>query len=204
MRCETLRKWISDDLDGVLRGKRKARLERHLRECAGCRAYREDLARLQAGAEGLAEPGLNPQAWADFSRRLERKLAGSGTPARRREKAPVLIRSKRAWAAASFLVLVVIGAYFALRRPAGFEEPGFASFEDSVAQVFGEIGSNPDLENTFNREILASIEEAVRPALDEIPVPFGDNPLFWEGLSEGELSYIETELQKERGQGGLP
>jgi hypothetical protein len=204
MRCETSKKWISDDLDGVLSGERTARLERHLRVCAACRAYRDDVTRLQEGAEGLADPGLAPDAWLHFSRRLERKLAASAAPREAREKVPFFFRSKWAWAGASFLVLAFIGTYLVVVRPRGVQEPAFVSFEDSVAQVFGEIASNPDLENSFNQEILASIDEAVRPADEETPVSFGDNPLFWEGLSEGELSYIESELRKEQGHGGLP
>jgi hypothetical protein len=159
---------------------------------------------LQEGGRGLADPGLTSSDWADFGRRLERRLAASTTPGEAGQKAPFLVRSKWAWAGASLIVLAFIGTYLAVIRPRGVQEPVLVSFEDSVIQVLGEVGSNPGLENSFNREVVASIEEAVRPAEEEAPVSFGDNPMFWESLSEGELAYIESELRKEQGHGGLP
>jgi len=202
MRCETWERWISDALDGELSGERAARLERHLRDCPGCRAYRESLTHLQADAGGLADPGLTPGDWADFSRRLESKLHGSLIPGSAPQRAPLFFRRKWAWAGASFLVLAFIGTYLAVLRPRGVQEPVFVSFEDSVARVLGEIASNPDLENSFDQEIMASIAEAVRPPEDEVPVAFEDNPLFWESLSDGELAYIESALRSEQGHGG--
>jgi len=202
MRCETWKKWVSDALDGELAGERTVRLDRHLKDCAGCRAYRESLTRLQADAEGLADPGLAPGDWADFSRRLESRLGGSVPSREVPQRAPFFFRRKWVWAGASFLVLAFIGTYFAVLRPRGVREPMFVSIEDSVARVFGEIGSNSELENAFNQEIMASIAEAVRPPEDEAPVAFDDNPLFWEGLSDRELAYIESALRKERDHGG--
>lgn len=102
------------------------------------------------------------------------------------------------------LVLAFMAAYFAVLRPRDVREPIFVSLEDSVARVFGEIGSNPDLESSFDQEIVASIAEAVRAPEEEAPVAFDDNPMFWEGLSDGELAYIESALRKEQGHGGSP
>ena len=202
MRCETWKKWVSDALDGELAGERTVRLDRHLKDCAGCRAYRESLTRLRAGAEGLADPGLAPGDWADLSRRLESRLRESVPPREVPQGRAFFFRRKWAWAGASFLVLAFIGTYVAVLRPRGAQEPVFVSIEDSVARIFGEIGSNPELENSFDREIVASIAEAVRPPEDEFPVIFEDNPLFWESLSDGELAYIESALRKERDHGG--
>ena len=202
MRCETCKRSISDALDGELSGKRRGRLERHLKACSGCRAYGESLARLQAGAEGLADPGLAPGDWANFSRRLVSRLRAAVPPREVRDRPPFFIRRKWAWAGASLLILASIGTYFAILRPRGVREPVFVSIEDSVARVFGEIGSNPELENSFDQVITASIVEAVRQPEDEFPVAFDDNPLFWEGLSDGELAYIESALRREHGHGG--
>jgi anti-sigma factor RsiW len=202
MRCERAKRRISDALDGALAGHRTVRLERHVRGCAACRAYRDALTRLQAGMKGLADPGLAPGAWEAFGRRLESRLAVPALSPVEGRRAPLFFRRKWAWAGASFLVLAFIGTYLAVLRPRGAHEPVFISLEDSLARVFGEIGSNSDLENSFNQQIVASIVEAVRPGDDEAPVTFGDNPLFWEGLSDGELAYIESELRKEQGHGG--
>ena len=202
MRCETSKRMISDALDGALSRRRAVRLERHLKDCAACRAYREDVALLDQSAEGLADPGLTPSDWAKWGRGLETKLSAAARGSAPGH-IPVSFRPRWAWAGVSFAVLALIVTYFAILRPRGGQEVVFVSFEDSDAQVLGEIGANPDLENSFNRKILASIDEAVRAADEEPPPTFGDNPLFWEGLSERELSYIESALRQEVGRGGL-
>lgn len=205
MRCETSKRMISDALDGALSGRRAARLEHHLSGCAGCRAYREDAVLIQESAGGLADPRLALDAWRDFGRRLEARLgAASGAatePAR--TDLPVFFRWKWAWAGAAFAVLAFAVTYLAIVRTRTAAEPGLVPFEDSLARVLGEAGENSALENSFNQEILASIDEAVRPAGAEAQVSFGDNPLFWEALSEGELSYIESALRQEKGLGGV-
>jgi len=200
MRCEAAKRRISDALDGALGAGRSDRLERHLRGCPACRAYRQGLTRIQAGAAGLADPGLAPADWADFGRRLEGRLARE-TAKHAPPGLPALW--KWAWTGAGLAVLVFALVYLAVLRPRTVAWPVPLSFEDSVAQIMGEIGGNQDLAGAFDREIVASITEAARPESEEAPVPFGDNPLFWEGLTDGEIGYINAELEKELGHGGL-
>jgi len=212
MSCETWKKRISDAQDGALSGKRAVRLEQHLKGCVSCRAYRDDLARLGKGARKLAEPGLAPAEWEDFSRRLGSRLAAaSSEPAVRgddeRGKARVRPHLPVFWtwprAAVGFLFLALVITYFAVLRPRPGQEPVSVSFEDSFAQVIREIGTDPELERSFNREIVASINEAAEGQSETGAVRFDDNPLFWEGMSEEDLRFIESELRKEHGQGGL-
>jgi predicted anti-sigma-YlaC factor YlaD len=200
MRCETAERWISDALDGALGEARAARLDRHLRSCPGCRAYRESLSRIQGGAAGLADPGLTPEEWAALHGRLAGRLAREGA-GRSRPLLPVFW--KAAWAGAGLLALVLGLIYLAGLRPPIPAGPLPLSFEDSVAQIMGEVGANPDLAGAFSREIAASIAEAVQPAGGEEVVSFGDNPFFWESLTDGEVGYINAELEKELGHGGL-
>jgi anti-sigma factor RsiW len=205
MRCETSKRMISDALDGVLSGRRAVRLERHLAGCAACRAYRQDAALIQESAGGLADPRLAPAAWGDFGRRLEARLAAASVaaPEPARTGLPVFFRWKWAWAAAAFAVLAFTVTYLGIVRTRTAAEPALVPFEDSLARVLGEAGESPALENSFNEEILASIDETVRSEGTEAPVSFGDNPLFWEALSEGELSYIESALRQEKSLGGV-
>jgi hypothetical protein len=214
MRCGTWEKWISDARDGSLTGKRAVRLERHLQDCASCRAYRNDLARVEKRAKDLADPGLAPGEWAEFSRRLEARLAtfsasrgAGGHQVDGHQDRRVVLGPTPIWtrlqAGVSYLVLAFLVTYLLVFRPRGVQEPAVVAFEDSLAQVISEIGSNPDLEGAFNQEILASIDEVVRPADVEVSVAFDDNPIFWEGVSEEDLRFIESELRKEHGHGGL-
>lgn len=214
MSCGTWKKRISDAQDGALSGKQAVRLERHLRQCVSCRTYRDDLARLGKGAKDLADPGLAPGEWEDFGRRLDSRLAASVPPreaggGRDDEQGDVRVRARLpvfwTWARAGvgFLILAFVVTYFAVLRPRRGQEPVFLSFEDSVAQVIGEIGPDPELESSFNRQIVVSISEAAGDESETSAVRFDDNPMFWEGMSEEDLRFIESELRKEQGHGGL-
>lgn len=200
MRCGTAKRRISDALDGALGEGPAARLERHLRGCPGCRAYHQGMSRIQAEAAGLADPGLAPEDWAALSQRLEGRLAREGM-GRSRPLRPAYW--KAAWAGVGLLALLFALAYLAGLRPRTAIVPVPLSFEDSVARVMGEVGANPDLAGAFAREIAASIAEAVQPEGGEETVSFGDNPFLWEALTDGEVGYINAELEKELGRGGL-
>jgi hypothetical protein len=196
---------ISDSLGGALSEAWTAGLDRHLTGCASCRAYRREAALIQENAGGVADPCLGPEAWADFGRRLDAKLASTAAPspgALGRDRA-VLRRPKWAMAATAFVALAFVVFYFAVLRHRTGAEPGFVPFEDSLAQVLGEVGASPGLESSLNQAIMASIAEAVQPAGEDVPISFGDNPLFWESLTEGELVDIESALAREKGLGGV-
>ena len=57
MRCRKAQEYISRSVDGGLSERESARLERHLAACGECRALREDLRKIVAGAAGLDDPG---------------------------------------------------------------------------------------------------------------------------------------------------
>jgi predicted anti-sigma-YlaC factor YlaD len=200
MRCEKAKRRISDALDGALDEGQAARLEGHLQACPGCRAYRQGLLRIQGSAAGLADPGLAQEKWAELGRSLQGRLAREGAGEARPVRSGF---SRLAWSGAALLALVFVLAYFAghrLRTEAG---PMPLSFEDSVAEVLGEVAASPELASAFAGEITASIAEAVQPEGGEEIVPFGDNTFFWEGLTDGEVGSLNAELEKELGLGGL-
>jgi hypothetical protein len=193
MRCETMRKRLSDLLDGALAPKERGRLEAHLRDCPACRAYRADLVRLQAGPT----VDLSPEYWAGFERRLASKL-DSVEAGRRPAGAPGFPRRRLAWAAAGFLVLAAAGTYFALIRPgAGTIETAWVAYEDPLAPLLQDAETDPEFGSLVNREILASIGDMTPVLETETYVPAADDPLFWEGLSDAELEFIAAELRAE-------
>jgi hypothetical protein len=201
MRCEKARKWVSDSRDGTLEPGRAVRLERHLQACHACRSYRDDVARIEETVATTSVPEPGPEYWRDFDRRLEARL-GAAALAPSRGKAVVHVRWKWAWAGASFIVLAFVGTYLAVLRPTRVQGPVALSAEEILTQVFGEIGSDQELEASFNREILASIRETVAVRPEDAFLRFDDNPFVWEGMSEEELRFIEAELKKETGHGG--
>ena len=200
MRCETVRKRASDDRDGALATRIKARFETHLRDCPACWAYRADLVRLQTDIEPAAD--RSPEYWAGFERRLASKL-DAVEPGRRPVDAPGFPRRRLAWAAAGFLVLAAAGTYFALIRPGnGTGETAWVAYEDPLAPLLLEAEADPEFGNLFNREILASIGDLTPDREAEAAIPPADDPLFWEGLSDIELELIAADLKKETGLGG--
>jgi predicted anti-sigma-YlaC factor YlaD len=199
MRCETIKKWLSDDLDGALSPQKKARLVIHLQECLVCRGYRADLTRLQAEAPLAAD--RSPESWTAFERRLESKLA-IVEPVMEANRTPLFTGRRWAWAAAGFLVMAAVGIYFAVNRPAGTLEMAWVPYEDSLARILQEAEADPEVENTVNRELLASITDVTPNPEEDYAAPLAADPLFWEGLSEEELEYIAVELEKETGNGG--
>ncbi len=200
MRCETIKKWLSDDQDGALAPKRKARLEAHLRDCRDCRGYRADLTRLQAGTPPAAD--RSPDYWASFERKLGSRLA-IVEYGRKPARAPFSAGRRWAWATAGFLVVAAVGiVYFAVNRPGGTLETAWVPYEDRLARLLQEAEADPEVENLFNRELLASIADAAPDAEDDYAVPIAADPLFWEGLSEEELQYIAVELERDTGNGG--
>lgn len=199
MKCEKMKKRLSDDFDGALAPAKKARLEVHLRGCPDCRAYRAGLARLQSGAAQAAD--RSPEYWSGFEERLGSKLAGI-EPGRRTVRVPFSARRRWAWAAAGFLAIAAAGTYFVVGRAAGTVETAWVPYEDSLAPLLQAAEANPELGSLVNREILASIGELTPVPEKDLAVPPADDPLFWEGLSEDELRYIASELERETGRGG--
>ena len=199
MSCEMMRRRLSDDLDGALSPRRKARLEAHLRDCPGCRAYRADIVRFQAGSASAAD--RSPEYWAAFEKRLEARL-DSVEPGRKAVGVPFFTGRKWAYAAAGFLLLAAVGTYLAVSRPGGPLETAWVNYEDSLAPLLQEAEANPEFGNLVNRQILGSLEDMTPAAEKDSAAPFADDPLFWEGLSEEELEYIAVELEKETGHGG--
>ncbi|MCX6570271.1 MAG: zf-HC2 domain-containing protein [Candidatus Aminicenantes bacterium] len=194
-----MKKRLSDDFDGALTPAKKARLEVHLRGCPGCRAYRAGLVRLQSGAARAAD--RSPEYWSGFEERLGSKLAGI-EPGRRTVCVPFSARRRWAWAAAGFLAVAAAGTYFVVGRAAGNVETAWVPYEDSLAPLLQAAEANPELGSLVNREILASIEELTLVPEKDLAVPPAEDPLFWEGLSEDELRYIASELERETGRGG--
>jgi hypothetical protein len=187
----------SDDLDGALAPRAKEALSLHFASCPACRAYRESLLKLQAGALDLNSAAERPDAdWADFGARLEARIDA--------ERPPVLSQTQRParrvwlWSGAGLAAAGTLAAYLLVLRPADVRPGPFVfSFEETVASILDEIGDDAELERSFAGALQASIEDAVGASEAAYGAP-SDNPLFWEGLSDDDLSRIESGLQKEK------
>jgi len=198
MRCQTARKRISDELDGALRPGRKPGVEAHLRTCRACRAYREDLERIQTETKLPEAPA---GTWAALERDLDARLSGE-VAGRKRVEVPFAARRRWAWAGAAALVLAGISLWYALPRPEPVLTEAWLLYEDILDPIMNAAEASPELAGRLDQEVRASIEE-MSPAQDpEVLLLPAADPLFWEGLSDDELRALVSALEKESGLGG--
>ncbi len=104
MKCEHYQRLISDDIDGALAGRDRRKLQSHLDSCSACRAYRIDLAHIQAES-GLVKAGtVDPDYLERFAITIETKL--------RQEKqitGGTLLKWRWAWVFAPLALALVLG-----------------------------------------------------------------------------------------------
>ena len=121
----------------------------------------------------------------------------SSTQPEGERSSPTFIRWKWAWAglASVFIIGVMIFLYLSQDRVP--QEVYIFSFENSLAQIYKEIGSDAELEDLFNSVILASIDESLEDLEGAILPEFYENPLLWDNPTEEEMKFLESELKKE-------
>ena len=186
MACRKYERWISDEMDGRLSDKKRAALRGHLEKCEGCRSYKENLRLLQAEAWKSRDAAV-PAGFMDaLGRRLEEGLR-SGPVAGSEKAAPLAWRWKWAWAGTAVFVLAA-GAILLL-GPKTPSDLWPASYEDSLARIYGEIGEDADLAESFDQVLQASIGETLLQA---------ENPTFWDGLGEDEIRLMELDVTNGR------
>lgn len=149
MRCEDLSDGVLADLvDGSLDASVREEVERHLEECAACRALVIDLRTIRAAAFTLERPEPRPEVWAAIQARLadEPRAVAPRRPATASGRAPLLGRpiGWRTWlaAAAALLAATIASMLPLVRRPPsvaapGVEAPAAAPSTESIAAAFG-------------------------------------------------------------------
>lgn len=198
MRCATARRRLSDEIDGALRQGRTSRLEAHLRTCPSCRAYGQQLSRIQA--QGRLAGERAPEGWTAFERSLEARL-DAVEPGGRRVPRP-FAGLRLAWAAAAATALIAVAAWYALRPSGAPAIETWAAYDDVLNPLMAAADADSDLAGRIDREIGAMIDEmAPAPDAEALALPAAD-PLFWESLSDDDLRSIISDLEGETGKGG--
>jgi len=196
MSCRRHRRWISDRLDGALGPRRARRLEAHLRGCPDCRAYEARLGRMNAEASKAAGSVFTRDYGEDFLRRLNRRLDRE-----RPRSAPASLPVRRRWVWATAGLAAAAGAVIAgllIFRPVPSPEIYALSEFNSFSRIIEQYTRNPELENSFNDELLSSIDDNLMSAGETFPTDPFDNPLLWEGLSRDEKIQLENDIASEQ------
>jgi len=199
MSCRKWERWISDAQDGELSLRRQRHLKLHFGTCPACRIYAARLRVLHAQSEGLEDEPVSAQQARDMLARLKERLRAEAEAERAPARPYPVFRDRRAWiaagalAAAAVLVLLVLPP-----QKAGLRDEGIAfSIDETLAQVFAEIGDDPELERAFNSLLASSLRGIMESSPGGIGPGHYDSPLFWQDLTEEELRFLENEIKKE-------
>ncbi len=195
MRCRKIEKLLSDNIDGELTEKKNKILEMHLRKCSSCNSYAENIERLHKQAKNLERLEISPVYWEEFTSRIKTEI--SYAQQEKMRGSPLLLRWKWIWAGTALLFVIVVGLFLYLAQNKTPQEVYVFSFESSLAKIYQEIGSDPELEELFNSVILASIGEILGDSEWGERPDFYENLILWENLTEEEMRYLESEIKKD-------
>lgn len=193
MNCRKCERKLSDLMDGRLSGEAARDLEAHLADCPSCRAYRMRLERLQRGAAS-GHPPVPDGGWDGFSARVRARLESAAaaerpSPARRPGWRLVWVAAPAAAAAA------LIG--FLIFRPSSPPISELLAYEEGLASFGQAAAEDAELAGELNAVVLGAIQEETGGlSLDEMPA-FADDPGFWQGLSDEEVSFLDREIAKD-------
>jgi predicted anti-sigma-YlaC factor YlaD len=195
MRHKKIEMLLSNNIDGKLPEKKKKILESHLRKCSSCSSFAENIQRIHEEAISLQRLELSAVYWEEFTSRIKTEI--SSPQQDKVNVAPLFLRWKWAWAGAALLFVIVAGLFLYLSRNKTPKEEYIFSFEDSVAKVYQEIGSDLELEELFDSVILASIVETLEDSGWGERPDFYENLILWEDLTEEEMKFLESEIKKD-------
>jgi len=195
MRHKEIEKLLSNNIDGELPEKKKKILETHLRKCSSCSSYAENVERIHKEAKNLEKLEVPPAYWEEFTSRIKTEI--SSAQQEKLRGAPLFLRWKWAWAGAALLFVIVVGLFLYIIQNKTPQEVYVFSFESSLAKIYQEIGSDPELEELFNSVILASIGRTLEDSGWGERPDFYENLILWENLTEEEVKFLESEIKKD-------
>jgi hypothetical protein len=195
MRCQKIEKWISDSFDRELPERISKKLERHLQKCSSCRSYRKSLEKIHAAAKNLDYGEVSPDYWEVFPSKIQARI--SSLEPKERKSRIILLGWRWAWVGAALILAIFIGLSILYFQTEPDQEAYVFSLEDSLEQIYGEIGDNPELAELFNLVILDSIAESLGDSERERVPGSSDLSLILEGLTEEELILLDSEIKKE-------
>lgn len=204
MKCESARRIISDATDKAIAFRKIIKLQRHLACCPDCRSYKKLINLIQARAGQFNEPLFEQVYWQGLEERIIKRLETETSG--RFEKRSLFFG--RPWLkpvlAAGMVVSIVIGLiFFRLSKRSHEDNAVMLTDVPELMSTMMSTEAFPDFIESFANEIQTYLDETVDFQRDIEDFYFaGQDPLFWESLTEEELSRIVAEFQEDNGQGG--
>ena len=198
MKCQQIERWLSDSVDGAISKKEKAIIEAHIETCPACRAFRNQIEKINEEAKNLDAPEVSPVQSQEFVSRLRSALIGIGEE--KNKGVLHVFRNKWVFVPASIIMisLFVLIFVFYEKRDFQYEEFSVFSFGNAVEEIYQDMGSDLVLQHAFNSLVSASINEMLITAEWDETLNLEDGLILWEKFSEEELGNFEPEIKKDR------
>jgi hypothetical protein len=185
-------------MDGVISKRREAMINTHIQTCASCRAFRDQIEKINAEAKNLDVQDVSPAHTQAFSSRLRSALIEM-----EEEKSAGFMhafRNKWVFVPASVVMISLFVLIFVFYEKGDFqdEESLVFSFGNAVEDIYQDMGSDLVLRQTFHSLISASINEMLITADWDEVFSWEEGLLLWEEISTEELEDQETEIKKDR------
>lgn len=195
MKCTKIEKWLSDSIDGELSERKRGKVESHLQKCSHCRSYKMTLEKIHGAVRKLDKGKVSNDYWEDFTLKIKKKIS-SFEPERGKYR-PFVWGWRWAWIGIGFILFLVIGISIIQFTNKKAQEVFIFSFEDTIEQVYKDIGNNSELEDIFNLVIIDSIGEYLKGPKEEMAPGFYNLSSPWEDFSEEELVFLDSEIKNE-------
>jgi len=198
MKCQQIERWLSDSVDGPISKKEKAIIDAHIETCTACRAFRNQIEKINEEAKNLDAPEVSPAQSRDFVSRLRSALIEIGEE--KNKGVLHVFRNKWVFVPASVIMISLFILIFVFYEKGDFQYEEFSvfSFGNAVEEIYQDIGSDLVLQKAFNSLVSASINEMLITADWDEMLNLEDDLLLWEEFSEEGLGNLELELKKDR------
>lgn len=198
MKCQQIERWLSDSVDGAISKKEKAIIEAHIETCPVCRAFRNQIEKINEEAKNLYAPEVSPAQSREFVSRLRSALIEIGEE--KNKGVLHVFRNKWVFVPASVIMISLFILIFVFYEKGDFQYEEFSvfSFGNAVEEIYQDMGSDLVLQQAFNSLVSASINEMLITVDWDETLNLEDDLLLWEEFSEEELGNLEPEIKKDR------
>jgi hypothetical protein len=185
-------------IDGEMSKEIKAKIEAHLDTCPACRAFRDQIVKINGEMRSLEVPEVSPAQSLEFVTRLRSTI--SELEEKKENGILHLFRRKRVFVPASVIMISLFILIFVFYDRGDFQDEEFYvfSFGNAVEEIYQDIGSDLVLQQAFNSLVSASISKMLITADWDDMLNFEDDLLLWEEISEEEPGNLGPETKKDR------